>query len=38
MKIVIIHDWLITNAGAEKVLKDLISIYPSADIYSLVDY
>ena len=38
MKIVIIHDWLITNAGAEKVLKDLISIYPSADIYSLVDF
>ena len=28
MKIAIVHDWLVTNAGAEKVLKDIIDIYP----------
>ncbi len=38
MKIAIVHDWLVTNAGAEKVLKSLIEIYPTADLYTLVDF
>ena len=38
MKIAIVHDWLVTNAGAEKVLKSILELYPSADIYSLVDF
>ncbi len=38
MKIAIVHDWLVTNAGAEKVLRAIVDIYPDADIYSLVDY
>lgn len=38
MKIAIIHDWLVTNAGAEKVLKAICEIYSSADIFSLVDF
>lgn len=38
MKVAIVHDWLVTNAGAEKVLKALIDIYPNADIFSLVDF
>ena len=37
-KIAIVHDWLVTNAGAEKVLKEIISLYPNADIYSLVEF
>ncbi len=38
MKIAIVHDWLVTNAGAEKVLKSLIEIYPTADLFTLVDF
>lgn len=38
MKIAIVHDWLVTDAGAEKVLRALIDIYPHADIFSLVDF
>jgi len=38
MKTAIIHDWLITNAGAEKVLKEIVELYPNADIFSLVDF
>ena len=38
MKIAIIHDWLVTNAGAEKVLRAIVDIYPDADIFSLVDF
>jgi glycosyltransferase involved in cell wall biosynthesis len=38
LKIAIIHDWLVTDAGAEKVLKEIIEIYPNADIFSIVDF
>ena len=38
MKVAIIHDWLVTNAGAEGVLKAIIDLYPKADIFSLVDF
>ena len=38
MKIAIVHDWLVTNAGAEKVLKEINEIFPDADIFSLVDF
>ena len=38
MKIAIIHDWLVVNAGAEKVLREINILYPDADIYSLVDF
>lgn len=38
IKIAIVHDWLVTNAGAEKVLKSIIELYPDADIFSLVDF
>ena len=38
MKIAIVHDWLVTDAGAEKVLRAMIDIYPHADIFSLVDF
>jgi len=38
MKIAIIHDWLVTNAGAEKVLKAIFELYSKADIFSLVDF
>jgi glycosyltransferase involved in cell wall biosynthesis len=38
MRIAIIHDWLVTYAGAEKVLEQLLKIYPDADLFSLVDF
>lgn len=38
MKVAIIHDWLVTNAGAEKVLKAILDIFPQADIFAIVDF
>jgi glycosyltransferase involved in cell wall biosynthesis len=38
MRIAIIHDWLVESGGAEKVLSELINIYPNADVFSTVDY
>lgn len=38
MKVAIVHDWLVADAGAEKVLRAIFDIYPNADIFSLVDF
>ena len=38
IKVAIVHDWLVTNAGAEKVLRSIVNLYPDADIFSLVDF
>ena len=38
MKIAIVHDWLTTFAGAERVLEQMLICYPEADVFSLVDF
>ena len=38
IKIAIIHDWLVTYAGAERVLEQMLICFPDADIFSLVDF
>lgn len=38
MRIAIIHDWLTVYAGAERVLEQILSLYPDADLFSLVDF
>lgn len=38
MKVAIVHDWLVTYAGAERVLSELIALYPDADLFSVVDF
>lgn len=38
MKIAIVHDWLVTYAGAEKVLEQMLEVFPEADLFSLVDF
>ena len=32
------HEWLVTYAGSEKVLAEMLKEFPGADIYSLVDF
>ena len=38
MRIAIVHDWLVTYAGAEKVLEQMLEVFPEADLFSLVDF
>lgn len=38
MKIAIVHDWFVAYAGGEKVVEQLIKLYPNAELFSLVDY
>ena len=35
MKIAIIHDWLITYRGGERVLETILEMFPNADIFTL---
>lgn len=37
-KVAIVHDWLPTIGGAERVLEQLTKLYPGADIYTLFDF
>lgn len=37
-KVAIIHDWLVTYAGAERVLEQLLLLFPDADVFTLVDF
>lgn len=38
MKVAIVCDWLVTYAGAEKVLEQMLNVFPDADLYALVDF
>ncbi len=38
MKVAIVHDWLVTYAGAERVLEQLLILYPEADLFTLIDF
>ncbi|HDT2374576.1 TPA: glycosyltransferase family 4 protein [Klebsiella pneumoniae] len=31
-------DWLVSYAGAERVIKELIDLYPNLDLFSVVDF
>ncbi|MCH9608541.1 MAG: D-inositol-3-phosphate glycosyltransferase [Chlamydiales bacterium] len=38
MKIAVVHEWLTLCAGAEKVLSQILSLYPNADLFSVIDF
>jgi UDP-N-acetylmuramyl pentapeptide phosphotransferase/UDP-N-acetylglucosamine-1-phosphate transferase/glycosyltransferase involved in cell wall biosynthesis len=38
LRIAIVHDFLYTYAGAERVLEQMVSLFPHADLFSLFDF
>jgi glycosyltransferase involved in cell wall biosynthesis len=38
MRVAIVHDWLVTYAGAERVLEQMLATYPDADLFALIDF
>jgi len=36
-RIAIVHEWLTTLGGSELVLKEMLAVYPEADLFALVD-
>lgn len=37
-KVAVVHDWLVTFAGSETVLAEILRLIPGADLFSLIDY
>jgi glycosyltransferase involved in cell wall biosynthesis len=37
VRVAIVHDWLVTYAGSERVVEQLLTLFPQADIFSLID-
>ena len=38
MRIAVVCDWLVVYAGAERVLEQILKLYPEADLFCLVDF
>jgi glycosyltransferase involved in cell wall biosynthesis len=37
-RIAVVHDWLTTFAGAERVLEQILKVYPEADLFAVCDF
>lgn len=37
-KVAIVHEWLVNYAGSERVVEQLLKLFPQADIFSVVDF
>lgn len=37
-RVAIVHDWLVTYAGAERVLEQMLALYPDADLFAVCDF
>ena len=38
MRVAIVHEWLETYAGSERVLEQLLAIWPEADLFAVCDF
>ena len=38
MRVAIVHDWFVTYAGSERVVEQLITLFPQADVFSLIEF
>lgn len=37
-RVAIVHDWLPVYAGAERVLEQMLEVFPNADVFSLIEF
>jgi glycosyltransferase involved in cell wall biosynthesis len=37
-RVAIVHDWLVNPGGAELVLRDLLRVFPDAQVFTLIDH
>jgi glycosyltransferase involved in cell wall biosynthesis len=37
-RVALIHDWLTTYAGAEKVIEQMLAVFPAAEVHALVEF
>jgi glycosyltransferase involved in cell wall biosynthesis len=38
LRVAIVHDWLTAYAGSEKVLEQILRLFPQAELFTLVDH
>jgi glycosyltransferase involved in cell wall biosynthesis len=38
LKVAVVHDWLDTWRGGERVLAEILRVFPDADLFALVDF
>jgi len=38
MKIAIVHEWLVDHSGSEKVLEEMLNVFPDADLFAVVEF
>lgn len=37
-KVALVHEWLVTFAGSESVVEQILLLYPQSDLFTLVDF
>lgn len=37
-RVALVHEWLVTRAGSEKVVEQMLAVFPEADLFSLVKF
>lgn len=37
-RVAIVHEWLVTYAGSERVLEQMLAVYPDADLFAVCDF
>lgn len=38
LKVAVVHEWLVDYSGSERVLEQMLTIFPTADLFSIVDF
>ncbi len=38
MRVAVVHDWLSVYGGAERALEQILTLYPHADLFSVIDH
>jgi glycosyltransferase involved in cell wall biosynthesis len=38
LRVAIVHEWFVTHAGSEKVVEELLKIFPKATLFATVDF
>ena len=38
VRVAVVHDWLVTWRGGERVLAQILRVFPDADLFALVDF
>ena len=37
-RVAVVHEWLVTYAGSERVLREILVLFPDADLFAVVDF